>query len=180
MLPLLNLGDGSAGSSRQGRVLPPPGFTPARRVESAGLLDQTIGSGRCHTARQREGIRYEQKVLDALVDIFPLACLPSPWLFFYDRGHYRRCQPDALLFFPRRVTIVEVKLTHCAKAWWQLRRLYEPVVAKVFPSRRVELVEIATAFDPAVATPEPFTIMKELDEIRNQAGSAVRCLSWKL
>jgi len=66
------------------------------------------------------------------------------------------CQPDALLLFKSgAVLIVEVKLTHTANAWWQLRKLYEPVVkALTNHSHPVYVVEICKSGDPLISFPE--------------------------
>ena len=84
----------------------------------------------------------------------------QPWLW---------CQPDGLDIDIRRglITIVEFKLQHTSAAWWQTRRLYEPVVKAVFGTElwRFAIVEIVKWFDPDTAFPERFSFIPHLSAI---------------
>lgn len=107
--------------------------------------------------RKMEGIRYERKVqahLEAKSEFY----LASPWIIFIVDGRPHWCQPDGLHFDLRSgtITIVEVKYSHTAEAHRQLRNVYAPVLARIFPPSlwRLRLVELVKWYDPAVAFPE--------------------------
>jgi len=88
--------------------------------------------------------------------------IASPWLRFRLRDTGLRqhwCQPDGLLLDPwtGQLTIVEIKYQHCADAWFQMNRLYAPVLRMIFPERdwRFATCEIVKWFDCAIQVPEP-------------------------
>ncbi len=110
------------------------------------------------------GLRYESKVQQSLMAEFP-SFVPGPWICYRESnfGPERWCQPDGLFFNLKRnsITIAEIKLKHTERAWWQLKKLYLPVVRKVFGnSWEYRLLEICRWFDPAVPTPEPMPIVE--------------------
>ena len=118
--------------------------------------------------RRGEGIRYEARVQEYLLELYPEEYVPGPWLEFQAIGEKkpRYCQPDGLLFQPKQgtLTVVEVKLQHTSDAWWQLRWLYLPVVAGAFPPDLWDyrLVEVTKWYDPATAFPEPVQLCASL------------------
>lgn len=149
----------------------PSRFVPAEGVRRAYFASEKPPFIREWKPRGRkaDGLRYERKVHGKLVELFePLAfCVLflSPWIRFDDdNGEGRWCQPDAIAvdLASGAVFIYEVKHHHCAEAWWQLRRLYEPVVRALFPDPEfhVHLVEICRWFDPATYFPEPIRMME--------------------
>jgi hypothetical protein len=179
MLPSLSYGRFDAGEAPL-RVLPPQGFRPApKRIIEAGFLNLTqINPGSSHA--QRRGLRYEQQVLDALEAAFGDGFMPNPWLWFRGSGGCRRCQPDGIVFLPDRIAIVEVKLSHTPYAWWQLSKLYAPVVRRMFNRRPIGLVEITTAYDPMIRLPEPVTLLHSFEEIATKSfETPMKVLSWK-
>jgi hypothetical protein len=108
--------------------------------------------------RKAEGIRFERKAqayLETLDDFY----LPSPWILFISGGRPHWCQPDGIHFDLVRgvLTIIEIKYAHTAEAHRQLRRVYAPVLARLFPHRlwTYRLVEFVKWYDPATAFPEP-------------------------
>jgi hypothetical protein len=178
MLPSFSLVP-DAGGALTVRVRPPRGFRPAKTIYSAGFLNwTTINEG--HSASSKRGLRYESKVFDALEALYGHQFMPNPWLWFDTPSGMRRCQPDGLIFLRDRVAIVEVKLTHVPDAWWQLRRLYEPVVKRIFPSRRLTLIEVCRYFDPFVMMPEHIGMLQSLPEIATEERSEpIKGLIWK-
>lgn len=78
----------------------------------------------------------------------------------------RWCQPDGLLFLPYigQITIVECKLQHTSDAYWQLRWLYLPVIAKAFPATEWNygVCEVVKWYDPAVHFPERVKLRKDV------------------
>ena len=102
------------------------------------------------------GVRYEKKVHEEMLRLFPEWYLPSPWFEFYDRHGRRWCQPDGLLIdlTQREIVIIEVKSSHTGEAWWKLWRMYLPVVQKVFgPDFRYRCLEIVRYYDPDILFP---------------------------
>lgn len=89
----------------------------------------------------------------------------GPWLQFQsaDAESPRFCQPDHLVFDPvdRAIYIIESKLKHTPEAWWQLRHLYTPVLAGLFPPQlwKFRVVEIVRWYDPAITFPERVTLI---------------------
>lgn len=83
----------------------------------------------------------------------------SPWFCFIDgsgKRHY--CQPDLLVFHNSTIIITEIKLRWTCDAWWQLRKLYLPVLAKVFPNHSLVPLCVCRSYDPAVVCPEQVVI----------------------
>jgi hypothetical protein len=61
------------------------------------------------------------------------------------------------------LVICEIKVTFTSDAWWQLRKLYEPVVRLAMKPGRMALLVMCKSFDPAVPFPE---IPKALPQVR--------------
>jgi hypothetical protein len=81
----------------------------------------------------------------------------GPWFAFTDsssRRHY--CQPDFLLFDEANSfgVVVEVKTRWTDAAWWQLEKLYVPVLQRVFPHLSLLRLCICRSFDPSIPLPE--------------------------
>ena len=114
----------------------PRGFKPAGTVTQARMLEGpppfTYRDRR--TPAQMRGIRYEERVNDAMLLKYGDGYLKSQWFQFFSSGTVRWCQTDGLLLDPwtGQIIIVEVKYSHVADAWWQLFKLYLPVVQAVF------------------------------------------------
>lgn len=141
---------------------PPRGFKPAGSVSFA-QLDRDPGF---HTRRNRTlsgakaaGVRYERKVTKELCGQHPDHYAPGPWLKYWRRRRAKPmwCEPDGL-FVDLSLGICficEVKLAHTARAWWQVRELYTPVMAKILgPDWRIGGVEVCHHADPSVRCPE--------------------------
>jgi len=85
----------------------------------------------------------------------------------------RYAQPDGLLFDPRleKIVIVEVKLKHTEKSWWQMRHKYRPIVEHVYPWAEVCYCTVVQWFDVATPYPEnvhlrPAVRMARPDEVQ--------------
>ena len=99
--------------------------------------------------------------------IYPQQYVASPWLCFTTgEGKQRWCQPDGLLIDAERgvVTCVEVKYSHTERAWWQVRQLYFPVLALLFPAHlwRLQACEVVKWFDGTIFFPEPTELTPEV------------------
>lgn len=151
------------------RCPPPKGFVPAQDVSWVKLLPEQPAFIRRHRARgaKARGVSYERKVHDYLREC--ILGLPDwdyvqgPWIEFRDRSGKRWCQPDGFLLDTarRRCTLVEIKYRHTADAWWQLWRLYLPVIRVLLPEYSYACLEICKWFDPQTAFPEALALAPE-------------------
>lgn len=153
------------------RLLPPTNFTPAGVLEwvrHSTVSPPFIFKGRRATGRRRSGEVYERKVQAWLEGEFEGRYVPSPWFYFKAIGQekVRWCQPDGLLFDPHSglLTIIEVKLQHTAAAWWQVKLLYFPIIAQVFPPDlwRYSFVEVVKWYDRDTAFPERIQLLPHI------------------
>lgn len=158
----------------QQRVLPPKRFRPAGVVdwvEYSPTPPPFIRQQR-RTGKRAEGIRYEGKIHLLFEERLGSIYIASPWFRFLEVGNDkpRWCQPDALIidFARGQITIVECKLQHTADAWWQLKWLYLPVIAKAFPGThwKYGLVEVVKWYDCATAFPEEVKMCANILHIR--------------
>jgi hypothetical protein len=147
---------------RTANCLPPRRFNPVGSIEWAvpssvepPFLTPTKQKGAC-----KKGLDYEARFASYMVDRFGDLYVPGPWFRYKELGKetVRWCQPDGLLFIPlqSRIIIVETKLQHTADAWWQLRQLYLPVVAKMFPANgwNYSVIEVTRWYDRDTKFPE--------------------------
>lgn len=146
----------------------PSWFRPAGKVTAARFDAKGPGFGpRRATGRRGEGLKYEAKALGRLDVLFPGKLVWGPWLrFSSSTAPYERwCQPDGLLVDIQTgvLVVVEVKHHHTAEAWWQLEKLYKPVLKTLFPTDlwRIELLEVVRWFDPAVLFPCPTVLVSD-------------------
>ena len=163
MLPQLSpLNGGLAGAPVQ--VPPPPRFrAPAGKITDVVLKSEhPFRDQRGNTAAKHAGILYERKVQEFLSDLLGPYYFSSPILHFRDESGARTCIPDGLLIRYGCCVIFEVKSQHMPEAWWQLRRLYEPVVRAYLPHSQVALLEVVRSYDPATPFPERPTVVYDL------------------
>jgi hypothetical protein len=111
---------------------------------------------------QRRGIRYEQRVHEALTRKYP-RYVPGPWLRVWAGGgpaHY--LQPDGLHFDFNlgTLTLIEVKYRHCLMAAGQMLR-YARALQVLFPDFKVEKVEVVRWFEPEVPWPWKIRLLQE-------------------
>jgi len=153
----------------QSNLCPPPNnFRPAGEFEHAELAltaPPFIRNVR-RRGRRAQGLKYERKGHEHFEKLFPQSYVPGPWfrLWPFRTAHPLWCQPDGLLLDLRasRITIIEFKLKHTSDAWWQTRKLYEPVVRYVFgPDWNYSICEVVRWFDPDTAFPERFSFTKD-------------------
>lgn len=139
------------------------------KVLSARLMEPDEIPHRCERRNLRgvlrQGIRYEKFVQKKLTAAYGDNYVPSPWIEYGTEAGKFVCQPDGLLFDLRlpnpRLTIIEIKLRHTAKAWWQVRELYEPVCHKLFEQWPIAACEITQYFDRCIYFPERYTLIPE-------------------
>jgi len=161
-LPSLNETGASTGSSVVS-VPPPQNFRPADGVRDAYFADTSI-AGQGTSYSQRAGARYERQFLDHFEKKFGPTFRRSPLIHFCDASGYRTCVPDAVYRENAlSVVVFEIKYQHMPEAWWQLRKLYEPVVQRVFPKCHVSVIEVCRSFDPTTPFPETVRLIPDLN-----------------
>jgi len=130
---------------------------------------------RKYKGSRRKGVIYESRAHQYLEAMYGKAYVRAPWFQYQEarESRVRYCQPDGLLFDAklRRIVIVEIKLRHTEKAWWQLRHKYSPIIAYVFPWIEIAYCELVQWFDMAIPFPEmvelrPAVRMARPDEIQ--------------
>jgi|SRR5262245_9376727 len=142
---------------------PPPWFRGVEGVRDAWLDSSGGPFGRTParlkgTGAQRNGKRYERKALAYLRRALGEGFISSPW-FRYEDGQstLHWCQPDGILRIPPLTIAFEVKYSFTSAAWWQLRRLYEPILRVAYRGP-VGVVVVCKSFDPAVPFPEEYIL----------------------
>lgn len=162
-------------------------FKPAGVVEYAAFCNNPppfINSSPIPTLTkvQKSGIRYEKRAQDHLGKLCASSgiytCVCNPWLMFRRQGELSSnvnfCQPDVLLISrtDRKIIIGEIKVSHTADSWRQLRQLYEPVLRRIY-SQQTEFcfLEICKWLDPHTSFPETFYYAENvLDAETNRIG----------
>lgn len=146
----------------------PPTFSHriAGKVISAQLLEFKLKHPRSKapTPAQKRGIAYEKKFLKAHTKLFPSLIHHPAFRFSSDRDErfWQYAIPDALLLLNDTINLFEVKYTHTADAWFQLHRLYLPIVQNAFPDSKINLIEVCRNYDPAVRLAGDITIVEDL------------------
>lgn len=169
------------------REAPISACAPPRRFRSAeGAVDArreisgpfAAPSLRGKTSAQKIGIRYERKVLKELGAIHGPEFSPSQWFSYRVPNDTARrwCQVDGFLSTSSGITLFEVKSRFSSDAWYQLRRLYEPVVRGVFPTVPLRLVVVCRSFDPWTPFPEAYTLIESFD---NLVDHSINVLPWR-
>jgi hypothetical protein len=133
------------------------------------------------SAAQRAGIRYERKALTFLAKEFGDDFTPSQWFQYIVNGKPRWCQVDGIVRRNNLTVIVEVKVRFTSDAWWQLRKLYEPVVRAALRPSRLALAIVCKSFDPAVPFPEEPSILPTIWQVCSPEWncSHIGVLQWK-
>lgn len=180
MLPYLVKSDreGQAGPSSQ-PLVPPLHFRPLKdptqvRWNPAPGVAVTGG-----TESQRLGLKYEMRIHRGLRGLFPFY-VANPYIHFLDDSVSRTCQPDAVLFLDPDIFIFEIKYQHCPEAWWQLERLYKPLIQLRFFQRPVYCVEICRSYDPSTPFPCPVELVKDLVDWTSESRPSFGVFQWKV
>lgn len=175
-------------------LLPPKprGFEPVDEAEilTAKLLrygDHPVTRRRPRgtSPAQKSGLRYQRKVCDELRVVWGRQAggdiLIGPWVEYTNGLRRGYCQPDILARVRDLVYIFEIKVRSTTDAWWQLRRLYEPVVKKLWPDAHSQptLVNVVKSYDPDVLFPEErWPLLFNLEELFDCSHQAV-CVQWR-
>ena len=127
------------------------------------------------------GLDFEARVQSALVDRWAGVYCPAPRITFSDATGFRLLIPDGLFTFPECLVIAEIKSSHCPEAWWQLEKLYRPVLKAsphwgAFP---IALLEIVKSFDPSMPFPGEFELMESLEGMKDWGESPIHVFHWR-
>jgi hypothetical protein len=153
---------------------PPRRFRPAGQVKYTKLSytpPDFLRRGLSRGAR-RAGERYEELAQEHFQSVYDGRYIRSPWLRFTRQNNPvpAWCQPDAIHLDTRRglLTIVEFKLRHTSNAWYQTRKLYQPVLEYIFPKDlwNYAVLEVVRWFDPHTSFPEDFRLIRDPFTIR--------------
>lgn len=151
------------------QVPAPPKFRGVTgKVYSAsviGSMEPLPGS----TESQKAGLRYEQQVNEHLKSCGGLFIF-QPKVQFRDDSGARLCVPDGIIYVGNgRLAVVEIKLQHMPEAWWQLKRLYEPVVRSMRDAREVICLEVCRTYDPVTPFPCETSLVYDLEDFLHEA-----------
>ena len=157
---------------RKRNFLPPRRFVPVGPIEWAIPSREEPAFLRNLTKKAKgnikKGLDFEAAFAGYMVDRFGELYVPGPWFHYKEIGKEktRWCQPDGLLFRPEqsRIVLVETKLQHTPDAWWQLKHLYLPVIASMFPPDgwTYTLVEVTKWYDPHTHFPEKVRMCEDV------------------
>ena len=121
--------------------------------------------------RKAQGVRYEKRAHEHFNELFGDRYINSQWFQFKEPDTKARyCEIDGLLIRPKQGTIIilEMKYNHTSDAWWQTRRLYEPIIKFLFPEQlwEVAICEVVKWFDPATKFPEDLQMVKDIRDVQ--------------
>ena len=160
------------------KVLKLEGFNPVREPYGITLLSSRpkfipkIPESQ-QSASMRKGMRYERMIKSIFSRAFRESYCHGQWIEFQERGIKRWCQVDGIWVDRERklLTIFEIKYRHTMKAWWQLRRLYSPILWRYLRELgerefKIAICEVVKVFDPSVEFPEEVSLISNVEEIR--------------
>lgn len=155
------------GSSVLRSFAPPPALYLPQTVISAWESENPYhGKTTKRTPAQRAGLAYQRKMEKFCVSRdgqWVVRC--GVWYCYCDVGGRRRyCQPDILLldYQNKCAVVVEVKLRWTPDAWWQLQRLYIPVLQRALSDWILIPLCITKSYDPAIPVPEEVRFCDDL------------------
>lgn len=176
MIPLLSP---TPDRSRHAGV--PTNFRPlSGRPRRVRLFFSDYSRALGRTSAQKQGLRYEETIQRALLERYVGSeYAASPHIHFEDDSGARTCLPDGILALGGITYILEIKRAHCAIAWWQLERLYRPLIANYYHDRQIRVCEIVRTYDPAVTFPVDVKRIESIDDLPLLGESDFGVLLWK-
>lgn len=125
------------------------------------------------TPAQRAGLAYQRKVEEYLTVSRGGGSLDiGPWYVYACADRVRRyCQPDVLISRSGgaeggvSVVVCEIKLRWTPDAWWQLRKLYLPVLRAAEGAATLIPLVICRSFDPALPKGEPVRLAEGPEDL---------------
>jgi len=128
---------------------------------------------------QQNGLRYEKKAQRYLEERLGPTYCASPNLHFSDQSGFRTCVPDGILFGTRTLFVFEIKNQHTPDAWWQLRRLYQPVLEHLPGIDHVSCIEVCRVFEPNTPFPEEIDLVLDLKERVSEPRAQMGVFQWR-
>lgn len=126
--------------------------------------------------RRAVGFQFEATVARALNGRYPTFIDSLP-IAFSDASGPRTVVPDGLLFLPEAIVVLEVKLSHTVRAFWEMKLTYAPLLEKAF-RKAIRMLEVTKNYDPKDPFPVPTMITTKLDEfLSSKAQTGV--LLWR-
>lgn len=150
------------------------------RNVSISFHNRLIPPAKGNTFARKAGLRFEAKVQKSFVGRWFEHYWPSPRLVFSDDSGQRVCYPDGILWGPHgRLIVFEIKLNHCPEAWWQLQRLYLPVLRE-WNGYKEELfaIEVCQHYDPETPFPEKVEMVEDLRDWIENSGKPFGVFRW--
>jgi hypothetical protein len=128
---------------------------------------------------QKLGLRYEVKAFKHLSMELDSAVFFHPaFRFNAGKPFDEHAIPDAIYLHEGILTIFEIKLKHTADAWYQLRKLYLPVVQKAYPGAEINLCEICREYDPSIRLAGDVTFVENLNHFVARRSPAFGIYIW--
>lgn len=130
-------------------------------------------ASRGRTRSQNAGLRYEARAAEMLErELLFLRHL----CFRFTADHSSElCYPDGIAISqsqPSLLTVVEIKHQFTGDGWFQLHKLYLPVVSRAFPRHRIQLLEVVKGYDPSLSLPDKPEIVRSVCRFVNNGGSS--------
>ena len=150
--------------------LPPKKFKPVRGLQGVRLIaEPTFAKTKGNVkGSKRRGLLYQKKVVEFLEDVVPQnwVPIPGPWFEFVDATGHRYAQADWIAIDPTTgfLCLTEIKLTRVPSAWWQLNRLYLPLLQRLFPEYKIGMLEIASNI-VNFPLPEPVSLAAKVEDV---------------
>lgn len=159
----------ASGTLGDGAAPPPPQYIkylPQGSIKNVWRSEDPYRGKRFRrSGAQKAGLAFQKHVVKWAGERNDLFLEVGPWFAFTDDSDSRHfCQPDLLIRVNGLVLVCEIKLRWTADAWWQLRKIYLPVLEKFWPTSSFAPVCLCKSFDPAVSFPEEIQIRSELEE----------------
>lgn len=113
-----------------------------------------MGSRKGSTAAQSAGVRYEE-ALHRRASKQSSSYRPSQRFAYRERDvrKWYEIEVDALFFHEHRVFVLECKRQIIAQAYWQLCKVYVPIIGCYFNRKAIPILVVQTN-DPLAAWPE--------------------------
>lgn len=134
---------------------------------------------------KRYGLIYQSKASEKLLETFPSGVTFGQWFQYRLKGAPRDfyCQVDAILVdrSVMKVTAIEMKLKHCADAFYQLFELYLPILEHYYGEGFTFAgVEMVSAFDRSLPMPQTPKLLKNISEAQPKDFSVHIWAPWRL
>lgn len=166
-----------------GSYPPPPVYLrlPQGEISHASPASNPFAGRRSHrSGAQKAGLAYQKRVGAWLTaSVGASSVLAGSWYSYTDCSNRRGyCQPDFILSHEfETLVVVEAKLRWTADAWWQLTKLYLPVLRSVHRGLPSLLrLTVCRSYDPAIRIEEPVNLIDTLGEVRPDAFNV---MVWK-